>query len=280
MQNREYLQKVKFKDSYCIEQLHLMINPTRKELDSGDSDSDETSEDTYLLSDIVVIGKILREDRVFSLELLKEKILRTVRRLDRAVYGAQPSLLVSKNYRYIPPANVQDKKRRQDEAQLAELSNERKKLKENGQDPLAMALEHSLVACNGSKPTEDECTSQQLSMATPDKDDEEESGTESDHIEKRVAHQLSLPSPQALKIREMIRKQTREADEGIFDENGLVKSRRPWNENEDAALKEGVIRFGIGRWKQIKEYFPDVLHNRQTVQIKDRYRTLLNQGRL
>ena len=55
--------------------------------------------------------------------------------------------------------------------------------------------------------------------------------------------------------------------------SGPTKRRR-FTEEEDQAILKGVERFGSGKWTEIKSYFPMELKNRNTVQIKDRHRTL------
>ena len=47
-----------------------------------------------------------------------------------------------------------------------------------------------------------------------------------------------------------------------------------FTDSEDAALRSGIERFGVGRWADIKSYYHIDLANRSAVQIKDRWRTL------
>lgn len=56
-------------------------------------------------------------------------------------------------------------------------------------------------------------------------------------------------------------------------QSGPTKRKR-FTEEEDQAILTGVERFGAGRWTEIKSEFPMELRDRNTVQIKDRYRTL------
>lgn len=42
-----------------------------------------------------------------------------------------------------------------------------------------------------------------------------------------------------------------------------------WSEAEVAALKEGVVRFGVGNWQKIVNDYP-VLRQRTGVQLKDK----------
>jgi len=57
-----------------------------------------------------------------------------------------------------------------------------------------------------------------------------------------------------------------------------VQVRRRFTETEDAAIRIGVERFGYGRWAKIKDYYREELRARTSVQIKDRYRTLMKKN--
>ena len=50
--------------------------------------------------------------------------------------------------------------------------------------------------------------------------------------------------------------------------------RRKFTEVEDGAIRNGVERFGMGKWADIKAYYSMELKDRNQVQIKDRWRTL------
>ncbi len=50
--------------------------------------------------------------------------------------------------------------------------------------------------------------------------------------------------------------------------------RMKFTDSEDAAIRNGVERFGVGRWAGIKSYYHIDLADRTPVQIKDRWRTL------
>jgi hypothetical protein len=50
--------------------------------------------------------------------------------------------------------------------------------------------------------------------------------------------------------------------------------RMKFTDSEDAAIRNGVDRFGVGRWADIKSYYDTDLADRTSVQIKDRWRTL------
>jgi len=54
----------------------------------------------------------------------------------------------------------------------------------------------------------------------------------------------------------------------------LAKRRARFTEAEDNAIRQGVDRFGTGKWTDIKVHYAVELQNRSAVQLKDRWRTL------
>jgi hypothetical protein len=64
-------------------------------------------------------------------------------------------------------------------------------------------------------------------------------------------------------------------DQGIFTPTGRVQRRRFWTEEETIAVKEGVRTLGTGRWAEIKSDHEYILRNRTSVQIKDKWRSIL-----
>ncbi|KAL4442490.1 hypothetical protein ABPG77_005074 [Micractinium sp. CCAP 211/92] len=54
----------------------------------------------------------------------------------------------------------------------------------------------------------------------------------------------------------------------------MGRSYNHWTEAEVAALKEGVVRFGVGNWQKIVNDYP-VLRQRTGVQLKDKYRNMI-----
>lgn len=70
-------------------------------------------------------------------------------------------------------------------------------------------------------------------------------------------------------------------DPGRFDESGRATRKVPFDEEEDNAIIAGIKdpNLGVGNWAGIKEKFAEILRNRTSVMIKDRYRVLLAQGR-
>jgi len=50
--------------------------------------------------------------------------------------------------------------------------------------------------------------------------------------------------------------------------------RKKFTEVEDAAIRLGVERFGVGKWVEIKKYYSTELIDRKNTNIKDRWRTL------
>lgn len=69
-----------------------------------------------------------------------------------------------------------------------------------------------------------------------------------------------------------------EPDEDVYTPDGRVKKRRPFTEREVGALKKGVAKFGKGSWAEIKQEYAEILRNRTTVQLKDKWRNMEKKG--
>lgn len=52
------------------------------------------------------------------------------------------------------------------------------------------------------------------------------------------------------------------------------KIRKKWSKIEIETLLEGVDKYGIGNWKDIKLAYPGVFEERSTVDLKDKFRNL------
>jgi hypothetical protein len=221
---------------------------------------------------------------------LKTRVIDLARSLNSLIFkDDNRSILIEAKYRFDPPPLSQDKKRKREENERQKLREDRDKLKENGVDPLPAALELARQAksprrAEGSQESDDDQPptsprappTPKMSNATLDIwDDDVEDDDDDDNQGSTPNAVRRMASPKSVKVVAMLQRQTFEADEGIFDEDGKVIKRRRWTEDEDNALKRGVEIFGAGNWKAIKERFSTVLCNRQTVQMKDRFRTLL-----
>ena len=65
-----------------------------------------------------------------------------------------------------------------------------------------------------------------------------------------------------------------------IDRAGVRKKRKDWTEEENDAFLVGYAKYGHSYWKKIKNYSPDELKGRTSVQIKDRAKTLYKKGEL
>ena len=286
----EYIQD-NMRNEYCKEHIGIMV--TRNIFNNRKT--------TFELAELPVLTESFLENRYFTYETFRTKVLHLINTWDKAVFGSESCILISKNYRYEAPVQV---KRKNEHARMEHLREGRKRLKYNGDDPLDEALEKS----EGARVPEDDDDEEELKdanqvVSTPQKqqsatknkqkkpdlsdddDDDEESSKEGDtgggqgqdeNEQQGSSNRIELQSPQSLRknVASMLCKQTAKADEGIFDANGKVLKRRRWTEQEDNALKLGVKEEGVGNWKEIKALFPEILHNRTTVQLKDRFRVL------
>jgi len=57
------------------------------------------------------------------------------------------------------------------------------------------------------------------------------------------------------------------------------KIKKKFTELEKSAIIEGVEKFGVGKWRKIKDEYPDVLTSRSNINIKDCYRNMTSSGK-
>jgi hypothetical protein len=95
---------------------------------------------------------------------------------------------------------------------------------------------------------------------------------------KRVAlgsihHTTPKPTPNSERKRK---------DPEIFDEHGRAKFRRKWNTGQTKAIFAGLKIFGkqTNKWALILNEYPNLFEGRTSVMIKDRFRTLKNNGEI
>ena len=57
-----------------------------------------------------------------------------------------------------------------------------------------------------------------------------------------------------------------------FDPNDMYVKKRAWTIEEETALKQGVTKYGIGKWATIlnDELFWPILHYRSNIDLKDK----------
>ncbi|CAL5070985.1 unnamed protein product [Urochloa decumbens] len=58
------------------------------------------------------------------------------------------------------------------------------------------------------------------------------------------------------------------------DQKKARRKARKWSEGEEIALKSGVQRCGVGKWKQVLLGNPQAFHDRTAVDLKDKWRNL------
>ena len=55
-------------------------------------------------------------------------------------------------------------------------------------------------------------------------------------------------------------------------------TRLPWTNDEKTAVKQGILKYGVGKWGQIKSEYAEILRHRTAVNIKDCFRTMQKRG--
>ena len=260
----------------------------------------------HVLANIDEFRQVLRDSKFLDLEYLQDKVENLVHKWNCNVFGRLDPELIRLGYR-LPNFNVRrataiskedrvhiegprsERKAKRpssvDGKDVQALQAGRENLREgHGQDPLEESREIAADAGLGLVKFDEPMTpslkrmreveaeiplSQQLERE--DQEDEDERAKLSELPDKmstaRKKRRKSDPAKMYRKV---------QPEDGIFDENGKVRRRRRWSEEEKRAVKEGVKKFGIGKWVQIKDEYSDILRNRTGVQIKDVWRTMQN----
>jgi hypothetical protein len=56
--------------------------------------------------------------------------------------------------------------------------------------------------------------------------------------------------------------------------------RKKFTQEEKIAIREGINKFGVGKWSEIKTEYALILRDRTAVNIKDCYRAMKNHGEI
>ena len=153
--------------------------------------------------------------------------------------------------------------------ELAALQEGREHLKhDHGEDPLDDSLTLAAAAKEKNKrrrefdATEEDVPKKRLAIEDAlDEDDDEE--------ETERAKLSELPKKKKRAPNTPRKFDGPPPDDGIYNDEGLVVRRRRWADEEKTAVKEGVKKYGVGHWVEIKKEYGDILRNRTSVQIKD-----------
>ncbi len=237
--------------------------------------------------------KAILQTKYFSLNYLQEMTEKLLQEWNREIFGDRP-FLVKKKYRMADSDNYSDSTdiaRTASDRRLQALKRKREILyKYHGDDPLeesrriAAQARGARVRDEGSRagdvPVRDvhvrERSDQEHDDQRGDNGNEEEEIVEDDEQEEVGPLELSGLPPRKKMYVKIYR--GAEPDEDIYTADGRVKKRRPWSDREIGALKKGVAKFGKGCWAEIKNEYAEILRNRTTVQIKDKWRNMERKG--
>jgi len=267
-----------------------------KSSDGNPSDSSQ-EEEPQLESVKTIIA--LFDERPLNLFYVQDKLEAVVRKWNIETFGIEDPALFKCRYD-IPrgtqlsliassPPNIRRAShvimappstpaRQETTAELVALQEGRARLnQEHGEDPLDESLTLAAAARNMNKrrrvdsddeEEEQEDVKPKKRLAIEDQWDED------DEEDQREQAQLSeLPrKPRAPNTPRKF--DGPQPDQGIFDEEGRVRRRRRWTDEEKTAIKEGVRIHGVGHWVEIKKMYGEILRNRTSVQIKDCWRTM------
>lgn len=162
-----------------------------------------------------------------------------------------------------------------------DLKRKRNTLMKNVKDP----LEHCVAEAQSARVCRDDDTDEERDVP---KKRNRPIQTPSFRKEKASAHSLrfedsdsDFSDEEGVKLSDIPKRyQSRSNPQEIQIGNFSIKKRRSkFTESEDNAIREGVDRFGAGKWTEIKVNYAVQLKGRDTIQIKDRWRTLNKQER-
>ncbi|XP_012084181.1 uncharacterized protein LOC105643614 isoform X2 [Jatropha curcas] len=106
--------------------------------------------------------------------------------------------------------------------------------------------EHSLTERNGSAPA---CEKDSV-----------------DSVEVRTNHPICLDSPKGKNVSALGKSEAQKF--------AIRRKMRRWAVEEEDALREGVEKFGIGKWKEILHFKHDIFVKRTEVDLKDKWRNM------
>ncbi|GAX09663.1 hypothetical protein FisN_19Lh130 [Fistulifera solaris] len=240
--------------------------------------------------------KDILQTKYFSLHYLQEMAEKLLQEWNREIFGDRP-FLVKKKYRMADGDYHSDSTyiaRTASERRLQALKRKREILnKYHGDDPLeesrriAAQARGARVRDEGSRdkdvPVRDVHVRERSDHEEDEQhgdngneEEEEEEIVEDDEQEEVGPLELSGLPPRKKMYVKIYR--GAEPDEDVYTADGRVKKRRPWSDREIGALKKGVAKFGKGCWAEIKNEYAEILRNRTTVQIKDKWRNMERKG--
>lgn len=122
--------------------------------------------------------------------------------------------------------------------------------------PLARGTKHVIASLYQTKKS-----AQQLEFTDSESSDNEREDMAMSAVPERLKPEVNHSAPHPVQIH-------------VDHQRPAPKKRKRFTEIEDRAIKNGVERFGLGKWTEIKSHFSMELKDRDTIQIKDRYRTM------
>lgn len=150
------------------------------------------------------------------------------------------------------------------DANVERLKTARRNLKADGKDPMEEIQAIAATAKPGPKKgTLYDKKPSAKHITFEDSDDDEDEGVHLSELPARaqIASAKKKPTP-------------------LSPEPRGPNERLRFTDEEKRAIKEGILRYGVGQWSQIKAEYGLILRNRTNVNIKDCYRTMVKRGEL
>lgn len=224
-------------------------------------------------------------NKYFSLEHLQKSAEKLLLDWNGEIFGEKP-ILIKMRYRLADDEIVSDSS--EDNDRIRTLKRKREILnKYHGDDPLeesrrigaqargARVSDHRVRETSTSTREHVREHTREGNNDGKEKEDEEEIVQDNEQEEVGPLELSGLPPRKKMYVKVY---GGAEPDEDIFTPDGRVKKRRPFTEREIGALKKGVAKYGKGCWAEIKSEYAEILRNRTTVQLKDKWRNMEKKG--
>lgn len=117
-------------------------------------------------------------------------------------------------------------------------------------------------------------------LCTSSSSSEYENTSKADSSSSDDDEDIPSPSAKSRAVSTPVPRIQPQSTRGVNVPRSAGKKRKRWTDEEKDVVKQGIARYGVGRWAMIKSDWAMELRDRTSVQIKDCYRTMLKRGEL
>lgn len=184
-----------------------------------------------------------------------------------------------------------DESEEETEKKVDRLRRTRDKFMQNVKDPLPSIVEKAKSARSRTAQARQAAAGSESTVSTPsfrkkkksehkitftDSEDEEDDGDDEDDVDYNEEDEVEEKGVTLSEVPKKFKQKVAASPKKIVvSTKTKSKGKRvKFTDSEDAAIRNGVDKFGVGRWADIKAFYHIDLADRSSVQIKDRWRTL------